>query len=139
MEIEDLKEFCKKMKEVKEQLAVMKKQKTELENEYKRMKAQAVAHLDEHKLDGFNFGEGKISITTRRSVSMIDKYKFFDWLKAKGKFEENISINSGKLNTIYNEELVAAEESGDLDFIVNGLTKHGLSKPNVFRDVRILK
>lgn len=135
--IADLQNVCLEMKELRNQIDRLEDQKKEFNEKLTNLKSIAVGMLENHGLNNFNYGEGKISITERKSVKIEDKYKLFDWLKAQGTFEDVISVNAQKANSIYKEEFEAAQERGDIEFLTQGIP--GLSQPTTFRDIRFLK
>ncbi|MCP3684519.1 MAG: hypothetical protein GY861_17780 [bacterium] len=138
MEVSKLQEICNRMLEIKEVIAEYDAEKKLLNAELTELKLEMVEHLDEHGLRSFDHGNGKISLTERRSVKMVDKYKFFEWLKRRGELEEVVSVAAPRLNKIYKDELEAAIEDGNVDFLEKGLEEFGVSKPNVYRDIRFL-
>ena len=139
MEVKELQQLCERMIKIKETVKEYDDEKKLLNAELSKLKLEAVEHLEEHGLKGFDHGHGKISIAERRSVKMVDKYKFFNWLKGMDKLEDVATINAATLNKIYKDEFEMAVENGDVDFLEHGLEKYGVSKPSVFRDIRFLK
>ena len=137
MEIEKLQELCKNLLKVKGAIDKLKEEKTELEKEFAAMKAEAVEHLEEHGLKNFDHGMGKISIMETKSVKMLDKYVFFEWLKEKGTFEDVVSVNAMTLKSLYKQELELAIERQDVNFLQDGLP--GVSEPSTFRSIKFLK
>lgn len=137
MELSDLKSLCLEMNLIREKIKHLDEQKKSYNEKLTELKLQAVETLDQQEIGSFDFGDGKISITEKRSVKMLDKFVFFDWLKERGTFEDIVSINSQTLNKIYRDEFALAQESGDVEFLANGIP--GLSEPNTFRDIRFYK
>ena len=137
MEVAALQILCQEMLKTKSVIKEYKDEITLLNGQLSKLKAEALAHLEKHELKGFDHGFGKISITEKRSVKILDKYKFFDWLKSKNMFDDEISVPAATATRIYNEEYERAEDAADVSFLTDGID--GLSKPSVFRDIRFLK
>ena len=137
MEINELQELCKKMLEIKETIKEYKDETALLNGQLSKLKAEAIEHLEKHDLKNFDHGHGKIIIAEKRSVKILDKFKFYEWLKKKEIFMEEITVSAATATRIYNEEHERAQDSGDVSFLTEGID--GLSEPNTFRDIRFLK
>ena len=135
--IETLQKLCFECKDIDIELKKLKDKSAELNDEKTQLRKQILEHLEEHDLKRFDFGDGKVTIAEKTSVKMRDKFKFFDWLREKGIFEDIVSVNAMTLNKIYREEKEKAIDEGDASFIIEGLP--GLSEPQTFRDLRFLK
>jgi len=135
--VSNLKDICIEMKNIREKIKNLDSEKKELNAQLSKLKAQTVEHLDEHEINNFDFGDGKVSITEKRTVKMLDKFEFFKWLKERETFEDVVSVNAQTLNSIYRDEYERAQDEGNVDFLTEGLP--GVSAPNVFRDIRFLK
>lgn len=137
MEIRALQKLCLECKDIDVELDKVKEKSKELNVQKSELRKQILEHLEENGLERFDFGDGKVSISSRRSVKLEDKYKFFGWLQEQGIFEDVITIHSATLNALYNKEYERAQESGDLTMLTDGLP--GLSEPSVFRDIKFYK
>jgi len=137
MSLSELQGLCQKMLEIKDTIKEYKDETSLLNGQLSKLKAEAIEHLEKHDLKNFDHGAGKIIISNKKSVKILDKYKFFDWLKSKDMFEDIISVPAATATRIYNEEYDRAKDSGDIDFLTEGID--GLSEPNVFTDIRFLK
>ena len=137
MEIKNLQALCLACKDIDSELEEIKERSKKLNEEKSEIRKQILEHLEEHGLTRFDFGDGKVSISERHSVSLRDKFEFFEWLKAQGTFEDVVTVHSATLNSIYKKEREKAEDEGNVDFITNGLP--GLSEPSTFRDIKFYK
>jgi len=137
MEVSKLQGLCAEMLFIKSEIEMLDAKKKDFNEVLTKLKAEAVEHLEQHDLKSFDHGGGKIGITERRSVKMEDKYMFFKWLTERGMLEEVVNVASPRLNKIYKDELAAAQDNSDIDFLTNGLP--GVSAPNVFTDIRFYK
>ena len=137
MELSDLQKLCVEMVELRKAKDDLAEQTKTVNKKLAGMMGQAVEHLEEHGLRRFDFGAGKISVTEKRSVKVLDKFKLFDWLRSKDIFESIVSVNSQTINKIYKDEFEAAQENGDIDFLSQGIP--GLSEPTTFQTIRFLK
>ena len=132
-----LQELCFACREVDVELDKLKEQSKELNADKAELRKQILEYLDDNSLTRFDFGDGKVSVSERASVKLADKFKFFDWLKGQGTFEDVATVHSATLNSIYKKEKEQAIEEGRIEFLAEGLP--GLSEPQVFRDIRFYK
>lgn len=83
--------------------------------------------LLENNLQNYKAPAGLCSVTARTSVKTPktpqEKQALYDYLKAQGRFDDLISVNSATLNSYYKEEFELAKERGDDDFKIPGLTE----------------
>lgn len=134
MQVEALKELCFKIKKQKAVCEEKAKELKEENGEYTKLTNEGLVHLEALKLKNFDFGEGKITIATRWSARVIDKYALAEYMKKRDKFESMFSFNAAAANTYFKEEMEAAVERGDVDFVVDGM-----SEPTCFKQVKLLK
>ena len=97
MQVKELQAVCLQMKSINKQIKELDDKKKDLNLELSTLKASVVEHLDKLEIKSFDFGEGKVTIVERRSVKMLDKFQFFEWLKTKGTFEDIVSVNAQTL------------------------------------------
>lgn len=137
MQIDELQRLCFEVQDIDVELEKLKDQTSDLNTEKTKLKKEILAHLEKHDLKNFNFGNGKVGISEERSVKMVDKYVFFQWLKERNMFEDIVSVNAQTLKSIYKKEFEKAKEEGDLEFLEKGLP--GVSKPSVFNNLKFYK
>lgn len=111
-ELYNLREKVKRMEEDVE------KEKSQLEV----LKTKVMTCLDQAGKSNYKSERGTVSIVNKFSVEtpkeIEAKKAFFNWLHEKGIFEEYATVNSAKLNALYNEQL---EISGNPDFKIPGI------------------
>jgi len=134
MDVKGLKELCLRMKEQKEVVGALDKQKKEEQKTLDKMQAEIMEHLNAADLKNFDFEEGKVIKAQRTSVKVLDKYALAEYLKKEGRFDDLFSFNSMTINSYYKEQLEQAIEREDLDFKVEGL-----SDPVVFEYLQVRK
>lgn len=108
---------------VAEKSAAKRVEETKLEE----LEAQVMEAFE--KLDKRNFkserAHAQFALSYRSSVKIPalpeNKQKFFDYLKARGVFEDMIGVNSNTLNRFYKDEFDAAKARNDFDFEIPGL------------------
>jgi hypothetical protein len=137
MEIKDLQNICAKMLELKKAIKEHEDEVKVLNGALTKLKSETIEYMENFDMKSFDHGAGKISISDKRAVKILDKYKFYEWLKARGTFEQDITVSAATAKRIYNEEWETAQLEGNVDFIKNGID--GLSEPNVFRTISFLK
>lgn len=85
-------------------------------------KAKVMKALELSGKSNYKSELGTISVVNKFSVEtpkeLEAKKAFFGWLTERGIFEEYATVNSMKLNALYNEQL---EISGDPDFKIPGI------------------
>jgi len=103
------------------------------------LKSKIVFMLDESGMEKFHTpGVGTVSVRNRFTVttpkSLEDKEKFFQWLRERGIFTEVVSVNSQKLNSLYQEEIEKSLADGEPDFSIPGIPE-----PKVIKTLSIRK
>ena len=137
MDVQELQSICRKMLDIRKTIKEYTDETKMLNGQLTKLKTEVIEYLEGQGLKNFNHGDGKISVVDKRAVKILDKFKFYEWLKARGSFEETVSITAAKATEIYNEEWEAAQAEGDIDFLTKGID--GLSEPNVFRTLSFRK
>lgn len=124
----ELDELCVKMQKEWADYEEAKKKSNELHAAYEETERKVLETLRQAgKKKYFVEGLGTISIRTKFQVkvpsSLEAKEKFFKYLSAKGKavYFKLLTINSQTLNSYYNAELKAAQETGAGNFSIPGI------------------
>lgn len=117
----EIKDLEGKAEEIKEKL-----------NE-KQAKIQAI--MEQLGKSEYQSDSGRVKLDTKMSVEVPkdpeSKAQFFAWLEDKGIFLEYATVNSQKLNTLYNSEVDATKK---IDLEIPGL---GKAKP--YKTLKLLK
>jgi len=137
MEISELKKICERIAELRGLIDALDNEKKIYNGEVTELKRKAIDELEKHELKNFDAGLIKISRTERRTVKVLDKYQFMDWLDGAGSLRDYLTVSVATASKIYNEHFEEAKDKKDVEFLQNGIP--GLSEPNVFVDVRITK
>ena len=86
------------------------------------LKAKVMTCLDQAGKSNYKSERGTVSVVNKFSVEtpkeLEAKKAFFEWLEQRGLFDEYATVNSAKLNALYNEHL---EISGDPNFKIPGI------------------
>lgn len=139
MEIKDLQGFCSELFTVQAELDDLNNTKSKLNEQAVELKKKILATLESNDLTNFDAGPevGKVARVERRSVRIVDKYAFMDWLDRKGVLREMLTVAAPRANKIYNDAFDLAKENKDVSFLQDGIP--GLSEPSVFIDIRKTK
>lgn len=135
MELAEFKEYCLEMKALQNLHKELKEKAAKVDKEFREMKAKALEVLETHGLQNFDTGAGKIIKTTKRSVSIENKTKFWEWLKAEGRFYDTCTVSAASATKIYNEEFLEAQANKDVEFLRTGIP--GLGEPKNFSDISL--
>ena len=133
MELSEFSEHCFQMNALKKEHKRLKELAAEVWEDFLEMKSEALTVLEDNKLQNYDTGVGKISIKTKRSVSILDKVEFWDHLKSKNIFEDLVTISSATATKFYDAEFEEAKENKDVAFLRDGIP--GLSEPKKFTDI----
>lgn len=83
-------------------------------------------------------GMGKVAVDNKESVTVPktieDKKALFAWLEKRDMFYEFVNVNSQTLNRLYNEEMEAALQRGELEVKIDGI-----APPKPYQKIRIVK
>jgi hypothetical protein len=134
----ELEGLCKEIAEqrmVCDQVAAVKKEQDRLLDDKEKKLLDLLRLLEK---DSFKSNVGTFSVSHRLSVRVPgnaeDKQAFFDYLKARGLFDQMITVNSQTLNSFYKAEFEAAKESGEgMDFAMPGIGEPSISETISFR------
>lgn len=81
--------------------------------------------LDSAEMDRLDAESCYVLLGERTSVKMPkdneERQAFFDYLRARGVYDELISVSSQTLNAFYRSELDLALQRGEVDFTIPGL------------------
>lgn len=137
MQISELNNLCIQISELQAKIDEVTRQKTELTTQLDELKARVMVELEKNDLKSFDSPVNKITRAEYRSVKILDKYAFMDWLEARGELKEALNVNVKTAQKIYSEAFERAKEKQDVEFLKNGIA--GLSEPSVYNTIRITK
>jgi len=135
MEIQDLKDKCARLFEVRAKIDEINDVKKSFTAEKKELDALILSYLQENKLKNFDTGFGKVSSVAKRSVKILDRHEFTEYLKAQGTYEDTVNFPAPSINRIYREAFDVAQLEGDVEFLANGIP--GLSEPSIFETISV--
>ncbi len=136
MEIQELQEKIKALKEMDERYKNKKREAEELNGFCDALKAEIIEALEIHDMTSFKVdGVANISISHRMSVptpkTVEDKKAFFKWV-ADNKGEEvrdaMMTVNSQTLNSFWKAEYESLSDDDKLMFQIDGLEMPSISK-----------
>lgn len=139
LNLEDMDNLIKEMREARIKYEDKKKESTELYKEYQELETKAMQALEaagkkSYKVDGL----GNFSIVVKQVVTtpktIEEKRELFRWIQDKhGKdyLTSMVSINHQKLNSFYNESF--KESSDKASFKIDGLEEPTARKETRFR------
>ena len=99
--------------------------KKEITSKLELAENEMILALQEADLKSYRSPAGLCTVTFRNSVKTPktpeEKEAFYSFLKAKGYYDDLVSVNSQKLNGFYKEQFELAKERGEDDFEIPGL------------------
>jgi len=133
--LQEMNSMVEKLYSLKDEIAVLEDQVKTKNEEFRKIEARVLNLLEATGQNSYECASGKIVKTKRSSVKQPQtpeaKAAFYEWLKAKGDFENLISVNSRTLTSYVKKEIEALEEEGKFGFVPPGLeapeTVHYLS------------
>lgn len=136
MEIKELQEKIRKLKEERDQYDAMKRTLDQIGSSCDALEHEILAHFEANDMTSFRVdGVALISVTERLSVQTpktpADKKAFFSWLKeTKGEdvFLHYQTINSQSLQSFFKAEWESKSEDERLCFNMPGIGAPTLSK-----------
>ena len=136
MEIKELQEKIKKLKEERDQYDAMKRTLDQIGSSCDALEHEILAHFEANDMTSFRVdGVALISVSERLSVQTPktpdDKKAFFDWLlETKGEqvFRHYQTINSQSLQSFFKAEWESMSEEQRLTFNMPGIGAPTLSK-----------
>ena len=132
IKLKEFKDYCLEMFTQKKLCDEMKAALTIENKKLEGMKAKTVEYLEEHDLNNFDTGVGKISKMIKSSVKIIDKPALFEYLKQTGVLEDLATINFQTLNAFYKEKNEQACNEGNFSFKLDGV-----SEPSLFTTIQL--
>jgi len=135
MEIQELKDKCARLFEVRAKIDELNAIKKEYTDEKKILDGVVLGYLQENKLKNFDTGFGKVSTVAKFSVKITDRHAFSDFLKSQGIYEDTVNFPAPSVNRIYREARNVAELEGDISFVATGIP--GLSDPTIFESISV--
>jgi len=132
IKLSEFKAYCLEMFEQKRKIDKMKTAVSHESKKLEDMKSRVVEYLEEHELQNFDTGEGKVSKMIRSSVKITDKPALFEYLKKEGIFEDLATINFQTLNAFYKERAEKAYNESDFSFKLDGV-----SEPTLFTTIQM--
>lgn len=95
-------------------------------DEYRALEETMLKVLDACELERFDSEHCTISVASRSSVRVPktreDKEAFFSYLRARGVYDDLVTVNSQTLNAYYREEEEKAVAEGAIEFSIPGLS-----------------
>lgn len=122
-QMDELGQHLAALMRVKEEAqAVLDDASGKVEEQKKKLLAY-LKHFNREKFEipgvGTFYVRQQFSVKTPKSPE--DRDAFFNYLKAKGAFDDMITVNHATLNAYYNAELDAAQQTGIENFKIPGL------------------
>lgn len=141
MEIKELQEKIKALKNFRTEYDNMKKQLAELDGFCEVLETQIMQHFEENDMTSFRVdGVANVSISQRLTVKVprdIEAKKaFFEWVAAnKGEEvrDSMMTVNSMTLNSFYKEEYNNLSDEDKLMFQIDGIEPPSMMKSLSFR------
>ena len=121
------------MVELNEKLGQLDKRKKDINETLTQMKEVAMCALAENDMKTFKTGGMAITKVDKKSVRILDKNLFMNWLEEKGILRDSLTVSAAKATTIWNEEFEIAQENKDISFLTEGID--GLSEPETFSTI----
>ena len=130
--------LCVDLSDTRRKIDDIKNEKSALEQDYKELSEQIIVHLAALNKDKHHTAFGTISVSKRLTYkvpkSPEDREAFFDYLKAKGIFEDLITVNSQTLNGFAKQELESAQLEGATEFNIPGL-----GDPTLYESIKLTR
>jgi hypothetical protein len=125
--VEELQKKIDSCFELKELHDEKKKEAAKVWGDYTTTYLEVISMMEQLDLDKFSTKKGTFSFKYDESFKTPktpeDRKAFFDFLKDKGVYDEMVTVNSRTLNSWAKQEVAAAEDEGDFDYQIPGLTK----------------
>lgn len=135
--VAEIERLCAKIKDQREVVQKARDAYKLLENELDAIERSLVTTLTELGKTTYRSDVGTFTV---RSKSMVripkdeNRYKFFEYLKERGIFEDMVTVHSATLNAWYQQELTNAEERGEgMDFNIPGIPEPEITPTLAFR------
>lgn len=124
--IQSLNGLGHEIKILRERKELLKKELGELESNIKELELQFIQYLSDNGLERYYIPDFGTAYVSRRFTYKVpkepgDREEFFGYLKAKGIFDEMITVHSQTLNSWAKKELDVAIDEGASDFKIPGL------------------
>ena len=133
MELDELKNICKKMFEIKTKLSELEETKKSLTLELNDYKRQVMIELEKNDMKNFKSGGMQLIKVDKKSVKIEDREAFLDWLESRGVLRDALNVTAATATQIYKEEYERAQDDGNMVFIMEGIP--GLSDPETFSTI----
>lgn len=104
MEIKDLNNLVEELSELKQQKSVLSDEMKKLNERISNVENGISTVLVENNLDSFKTKMGTAYHSMHKSVSILDRDAFFNWLKDKGFYDGLVSVNSQTLKAFVKEQ-----------------------------------
>lgn len=108
----------------------------EVNTELDALELKAMEMLKDSGIPNFRGKDGLITVSHRTSVRVPqgeERLSFFNYLKERGIFDSMITVNSQTLNAFYKSEFELAQERGDDDFTIPGISGETIVESLSFR------
>jgi len=104
-------------------------------SEHMQKKSKIVDVLKAHDLKVFDTGQGKATLKEHRSLKIVDKERFYDYLVETDRFRDYANVTATKAASVFKDDMAVAIEDKDVQFLKNGVP--GLEQSGVFEDVSL--
>jgi hypothetical protein len=135
--VDELEAMTSSIAEKRQEVAELSRQKTAKQDELDLMEERMMLLLEQSGKHDYHGEAGTFYISSRETVKvpkdLDSKRELFDYLRAKGIFEELVSVNSQTLNAFYKAEKKAAEENGNWGFTLPGVGEPTVDQIPAFR------
>jgi hypothetical protein len=123
--LHDFELLCAKGYEIKALIAAIDDTKKAHLETLAQVEKRVLSYMEKYGKKSYKTSQGTIVASTRFQVTLPktpdDVKAFYDYLKAKGHFDELISVNYQKLNSYYKQEMEVAREEGNIGFKIPGI------------------
>lgn len=130
--VSEIENLCQKYSEVREKIDATKQDLENFEAERRTFEAKILACLDGLGKTRWDFGSHTLSTVEKFSYKTPKtphaKDELYAYLKARGVYDDLISVNSQTLNAFVKREMEIALEEGKTDFSIPGLEEPTLYK-----------
>ena len=124
--LEQMNKIAARIAELRDKEKAAADAKALITSELKVLENQVLDILADNELKSFKSPDGTLSLEFRFSARLPkgdDKIKFFEHLKAIGRFEELASVNSKTFNSWVQEQYELAQESGEGEPAIPGVSE----------------
>ena len=129
-------ELCEVAFALKEEISAAEDKVKKYKESLNKTQLKIMGYLEKNNKDSYKARVGTVYINRQLSVKVPkepqDRESFFNYLKAKGVFEDLITVHSRTLNSFYRAEWDSSDSSSDF-------TIPGIGAPEVYETLRMRK